>query len=583
MEYKLIENYNKRPTDNLITQILLNRDMKREDINKYLNPKDEDILPPEDLDNMREGAKLIAKHIALQSQTLVVVDSDCDGYSSAALLINYLYRIVPTYVENCVRYVLHKKKAHGIIEEVLTDDIGFLIVPDAASNEKEIVSRLKERGIDTLILDHHHIDTPATDAVIINPLICDYPNKFLCGGGVVYKFCKYLDSLLNYNIADDYIDLAMISEVGDIMDLRPLENRAIVSKGIKNIRNPFISTMAERNSFSLGSEITPFGVAFYIVPFVNSVTRVGTIEEKKLIFESFLEYKAYNLIPSTKRGHKGEEETLVEQAVRTATNVKNRQKKLRDNATEEIERIILEQDLLENKFIIVCLPKGTMERGLTGLVATQIANKYGHPTLILHEDYDDTGALIWSGSGRGVSNVGFDDFRGFLAESGLVIFSSGHAQAFGTAVEENKLDELIAYSNKQLKDKNFSATYRVDFIYDMKSLNPQDILDIATYSDIWGKGVEEPLIAITDVPVSKNVFLMSADRNPTLKITMPNGTNFIKFKTSEEEYESLLSKNDYMSKTLTIIGRCEKNEWNGHINPQIIIEDYCIESSGFNF
>lgn len=99
----------------------------------------------------------------------------------------------------------------------------------------------------------------------------------------------------------------------------------------------------------------------------------------------------------------------------------------------------------------------------------------------------------------------------------------------------------------------------------------------------WGKGVEEPLIAITDVPVSKNVFLMSADRNPTLKITMPNGTNFIKFKTSEEEYESLLSKNDYMSKTLTVIGRCEKNEWNGHINPQIIIEDYCIESSGFNF
>lgn len=584
MEYKLIQSSKIEEDDAPITKILLNRGIEREDIMKYLNPLDEYILPPEDLYNMRAGAELLAKHIAMQSQTLVVVDSDQDGYASAALLLNYLHRLVPAYVENCVRYVLHEKKAHGIIEEAITDDIQFLIVPDAASNEREIVSKLKGQGIETLILDHHHTDTPATDAVIINPMICGYPNKFLCGGGVVYKFVKYLDDFFNVAIADDYIDLAGLSEIGDIMDVRPLENRVIISKGIDNIRNPFISTMAERNAYSLGSEITPFGIAFYIVPFVNAVTRVGTMEEKKLIFESFLEYKAYNKIPSTKRGCKGQFETLVEQAVRTATNVKNRQKRLRDEATEKIEAAILERSLLDNKLIIICLSEGEMVRGLTGLVATQIANKYQHPTLILHETYDGD-KLVWSGSGRGVNNVGFDDFRGFLADSGLMVFAQGHAQAFGAAIEDINLDKLIEYSNSALANYKFDATYRVDFITSTIDLDPDDILEIASYAELWGHGVEEPLIAIEKVSITKNnVQLMAPDRNPTLKISMPNGTNFIKFRTSTEEYESIINgMTDYTSKVLTIIGRCEKNEWNGRINPQIIIEDYEVESVGYNF
>ena len=70
--------------------------------------------------------------------------------------------------------------------------------------------------------------------------------------------------------------------------------------------------------------MTPIGLAFYIVPLVNAITRVGTQDEKRLLFDSMLEWKAFDSIPSTKRGHKGEEELLVEQAVRTCTNVKNR-------------------------------------------------------------------------------------------------------------------------------------------------------------------------------------------------------------------------------------------------------------------
>ena len=69
---------------------------------------------------------------------------------------------------------------------------------------------------------------------------------------------------------------------------------------------------------------------------------------------------------------------------------------------------------------------------------------------------------------------------------------------------------------------------------------------------------------------------MSPDKNPTLKIILPNKTSLIKFKSSQEEYEKLSTEGLI---TLDVVGRCEKNVWNGNISPQIIIEDYDITNA----
>ena len=63
---------------------------------------------------------------------------------------------------------------------------------------------------------------------------------------------------------------------------------------------------------------------------------------------------------------------------------------------------------------------------------------------------------------------------------------------------------------------------------------------------------------------------MSPDKSPTIKIQL-EGISLIKFKSSQEEYESLLSEG-YTA--INIVGTCNLNEWNGKITPQIIIEDY---------
>ena len=66
---------------------------------------------------------------------------------------------------------------------------------------------------------------------------------------------------------------------------------------------------------------------------------------------------------------------------------------------------------------------------------------------------------------------------------------------------------------------------------------------------------------------------MSADKNPTIKISLPNGTDIIKFKATQEEYEKLKTAGIV---TLNIVGRCERNIWNGRVNAQILVEDYDI-------
>jgi len=89
------------------------------------------------------------------------------------------------------------------------------------------------------------------------------------------------------------------------MQLTEYETRELILEGFNNLRNPFIKAFVDKQSYSLRGELTPFGVSFYIAPYINAVIRLGTFEEKLLLFESMLDFKAYEQIPSTKRGCKG--------------------------------------------------------------------------------------------------------------------------------------------------------------------------------------------------------------------------------------------------------------------------------------
>lgn len=136
------------------------------------------------------------------------------------------------------------------------------------------------------------------------------------------------------------------------------------------------------------------------------------------------------------------------------------------------------------------------------------------------------------------------------------------------------MNEFILKTDELLKNMPNEPIYYVDYIFEGCGVQPQPILDIAALEDLWGKDMDEPYIAIQKLNVSADMLtLMSPDKRPTLKITLPNRVSLIKFGSNEEEYNKLLSQG-YI--TLDIVGRCNKNEWNGNISAQILIEDYNI-------
>mgnify|MGYP003291506356 CR=1 FL=1 len=531
---------------------------------------------------------MLVKHISQNDKVLIQVDSDCDGYTSAAALINYLNCLFPGFVQNNIYYRIHTGKQHGIILETIPDDVKLVICPDSSSNDYDEHKALAERGVDVLVIDHHEADTISENACIINNQLCDYPTKSLSGVGVVYKFCSHLDDLLNVDYADQFLDLVALGMVADMMDLRDYETRHLITRGLENIRNPYFKGMVDKQSYSLKDGISPIGVAFYIAPYVNATIRMGTQEEKLILFESMLDYRGYELIPSTKRGCKGQQETRVEQACRNCTNIKNRQTKARDAALETIERIIEEKKLLDNKILAIKLDTFAADKNLTGLIANQLMAKYQRPVLLLNKVvtsepvYDETGALIkvvenvsWEGSGRGYDKSKFDNLREFLKESGLVMYAEGHANALGVGIPDALFTTFINYSNQELADFDFTPCYKVDFIFYGDDFRGSDIVEIAELKSLWGQGVEEPFVAIEHINIHNgNVTLMSPDKSPTLKITLPNGTSLIKFKSSQEEYEKLHSETGCI--TINVVGKCERNIWNGIVSPQIIIEDYEI-------
>ena len=568
MKYKLIAKPNKNYSP--MQQILVNRGIDVKDIEHYLKTSDADILNPDLLDNMTEGVKRLVSAIKNQEKMFLIVDCDADGFTASAALVNYIYKVFPSAMD-LLSIQLHEGKEHGIeekwLEEIVANEYKLVICPDASSNDYSQHKFLKDNGIDVLVLDHHDAEEVSENAIIINNQLSDYPNKTLSGVGVVYKFCSKIDELMKIKEADTILDLVSLGMIADMMDMRNFETKHLIQKGLTRIENPFFKALVERQAYSIGETVTPIGVAFYIAPLINATIRVGTQNEKEVMFKAMLNHCAYDMIPSTKRGEKGKTEAIVTQAVRNATNVRNRQKKARDNGFEYVEQIIAANNLDKNKIIVVQVSED-LDKNLTGLIANQLMAKYQKPVLLVRET--DEGLL--QGSARGYDKSELKDLKSFLLESGFMEYAEGHAAAMGVGIYKDKVNALIDYSNTVLANYDFSACYDVDYEYMSNDFKAQDIIDIGSMKSLWGKGVDEAMVVIKGIKItSNNITLMSANKNPTIKITLQNGTSLIKFGASQSEFESLKSSG-YTE--IDVIGTCAINEWQGMITPQILIKDY---------
>lgn len=151
-----------------------------------------------------------------------------------------------------------------------------------------------------------------------------------------------------------------------------------------------------------------------------------------------------------------------------------------------------------------------------------------------------------------------------------------HANALGLGILEADVPSFLAYTDEILKDMQPEPLYYVDYIYEQDNINPNDIITIGSLNNLWGQDIDEPLIAIEGLKVYKEQINIYRKATNTLKIALNVGVDLMQFKASEEQCETLLN-NAYS--IINIIGKCNLNEWNGKITPQIFIEEMEIVNS----
>lgn len=556
MKYELI---GKNDYLNPIDMILHNRGI--EDIQSFLHTNIKNVIHWSKLENMNRAIDCLLKHIEKKSKIFIQIDSDCDGVNSSAMLINYVRKIFP---DVDIQWRIHEGKQHGIIVDTVPNDIDLVIIPDAGSNQYQEHKQLKEREIDVIVLDHHECERESEDAIVVNnQLSPSYTNKNFSGAGIVMKFLEALDSKLNINHAHYYMDLTSIGNIGDVMDGRELETRYYMLKGLENINNSFLKALFDKQEYSTKGVRSLITTAFYIVPLINAAIRVANMQEKLQMVKSFLESKE---LVYYKRNN--EHETIQVNTARMLGNIKNKQGRMRDKSVVEIESKIKEKNLLDNKILIVNVTN-SLDKNLTGLVATQLSRKFKRPTMLLRYNAKK---CTFGGSIRGYEKGAIKDFKQLLHETNQFNFVEGHANAAGFDINADNIMKLNEILNNKLKDIQIDVdVHEVDFVISAKNLKESFVKELHGYKNLWGQKVDEPLLAIKEISVNKeDVQLMGKNKN-TIKFTH-KGIEYVKFFTNEDTYNNMISKGENL--VIDVVGKASVNDYEGKQTGKIIIEDF---------
>lgn len=484
-----------------------------------------------------------------------------------------------------MHFTIHEGKQHGLSDKVdwlEEQDFNLIICPDSASFDKDEMERLIAKGMEILAEDHHSISLDEDGsihmlqnphAVIINnQLSSNYPNKSLCGAGVVYKFCEALDKTFDRDDAKNYIDLVALGEIADVMFQGTSETRYLIMEGLKNIKNDGFKALLEAQSFSLKDKaqwpfygLTPIDVAFYIGPLINSITRVGTEKEKEALFLAFVD--PCRMVQSTKRGAKlGDLESVCQQNARQASNARNRQNKIKDRAIDILEMRAQKEGLLDNNVIIIPVePEDEIPQELTGLIAMAFVSKYGKPCLIGR--VNNKGML--QGSIRNNGNFeAIPELKPYLEDTGLFSYVQGHLNSAGFGIQESNIESFLSLVNSQFSIQDFRNCYLVDYVLEAKDEQlPSLFLSLAKRPECFGNGVDEIKVVVKNVQIH-SPFFMGQSKDST-KISY-NGIDYVRFK--DEVFAFDVKENE--GGKMNVFGRLNLNTFAGKTSVQLFIDDY---------
>ncbi len=490
-----------------------------EDKERFANPREDDINDPYSLSNMQLAIDKIINAINNNLLIGIYADIDSDGVTSTAIMYKYLKN---HGIKSKILYH-QRKQGHGVVVDNVPKDLDLLIIVDSSSNSVKECGELSEY-MDVIILDHHNISEENPYAIIVNPHCNDYPNKYLSGAGVVYQTCRAIDDNTYSYFADEYIDICAVGMIGDMMNVVEPETRVLIQKGMNKIHNDCdMNLKAILKHLKKDYKPNTTDISFYLVPFINSIIRLGKIENILEILTS-------------------DDEDNVKQLIKSCSGMNDKRKKIQGDMIEKIDKTVN----LEHKIIIVDVSQLETPSALNGLIANNVAQKYQKPTLVVSLD-TETNTLC--GSGRNYGNA--FDFKELLLDTKLFEMVEGHPNSFGIEFKPEKLEEIYKIIDTMLKNLDQEYVIEADMAINLEDITWELLYEIQRLSFIIGEGFKEPLFIIEGLSVEETKIM----KDIHIKF-ISDELECVKFNVSQEE---ILNISDAIF--VDVLGSLGINSW----------------------
>lgn len=455
------------------------------------------IIPPEQLTNSAEMAKLLADAIYQNKKILVIGDYDADGATATAVAVKGLRSMganVDFLVPNRFEY------GYGLTPEIVAlaamQNPDILITVDNGIASVDGVEAANSLGLQVLITDHHLPgDITPQAACIVNPNQhgCNFPSKNLAGVGVMFYVLLALRAELRSRNAfenrsepnlTELLDLVALGTVADLVKL-DANNRILVEQGLRRIRNASNPKAACCTGITALLKIagkspektTAQDLGFYVGPRLNAA---GRLDDMRLGIACLLAETETDALQKAQTLH----ELNMER--------RNIEADMQDSALAALDNIeVAEQFSLS-------LYQPDWHQGVIGILASRIKERYHRPVIAFADaGQDEKNERLLKGSGRSIAGLHLRDALDLVTKQHpqLIIKFGGHAMAAGLSIREADFlafqQAFEAVTRTLLNEADLQAVMETDGNLSANEISLQTAQILA--SQAWGQGFAQPL------------------------------------------------------------------------------------------
>lgn len=548
--------------DPVIARLIRNRDIQdMKEIRSYLYGTLAEIPSPWKMKDMERAVQILQKKITQKKKIRIIGDYDIDGVTATCILLKGLKRLnanVDTYIPDRVKdgYGMHEQ----LIDKALEDGIDTILTCDNGIAAAAEIEYAKKEGLTVIVTDHHDIpfrDTedgriwiiPKADAVV-NPKQndCLYSNKNICGAVVAWKLIWALYERLGIDSDEiwDFLELAAIATVGDVMDLQG-ENRIIVKEGLKKLSSTSsegLKALICVNNLE-GAEITAYHVGFVIGPCINASGRLDTAA------------RSLELLLADN----------MEDAMKLADDLydlNQSRKAMTEQGKEQAIQSIEENNLGKDRVLVVYLPD--CHESLAGIIAGRIREAYNKPVFVLTKGADGV-----KGSGRSIE--AYSMYEELVKCSDLLTQFGGHPMAAGLSMEEKNVELFRRRLNDNctLTEQDLIPKIMIDVPMPISYLSKK-LTEQLKVLEPFGKGNSKPLFAQKNLR-AVGICVFGRNRNVAKMLLIDeNGIKMDAVYFGEaQEFVDFVQAHD----TISVTYYPEINVFQGRENLQVVIKNYC--------